>query len=292
MNDVDRALTERSAYLKGVLISLDSDYADLPDGSLYKVFRNGKAHYYFRARDGSGKLRYIKAEDRGLLRVLAQRKYVDELRSSAEAEAEAINAYRARLPSVCVEEICDKMDENLRGMIDPVIDNDLRFALRWERENCRMPACASREANTNGEANTHEANTRGDVSSREAVNVPDGNETDLGEIVRSKSECLIANMLHRNGILYRYEKPLRIGEAIFHPDFTILDVRGRREIIYEHFGKMGNPDYADNAVNKLTAYNRAGYILGDRLLVSMETDSRPLNIRSAERMVLRALGML
>ena len=48
--------------------------------------------------------------------------------------------------------------------------------------------------------------------------------TERGELVRSKSELLIANKLHSMGIEYGYEQPLNIGEGRFrYPDFTITD---------------------------------------------------------------------
>ena len=77
---------------------------------------------------------------------------------------------------------------------------------------------------------------------------------------------------------------------MFKPDFTILDVRRRREIILEHLGKMGDSDYADGAVFKINIFARAGYFVGDRLLISMETANKPLDIQATEKMVLHALG--
>ncbi|MBP5730304.1 MAG: hypothetical protein J6X19_03780, partial [Clostridia bacterium] len=117
----------------------------------------------------------------------------------------------------------------------------------------------------------------------------DGDEHD--DVYRSKSERIIANMLDKNGILYKYEKPLSLRGFTVYPDFTILDIRNRREIYLEHLGMMDNDKYLDNAILKLNRYSRAGYQLGDRLLVTMESSIRPLNIHAAEKMVLQALGM-
>ena len=47
-------------------------------------------------------------------------------------------------------------------------------------------------------------------------------------VVRSKSEVIIANMLHERGISFRYERPLRAPDGTFYlPDFTITLARCR-----------------------------------------------------------------
>lgn len=70
-----------------------------------------------------------------------------------------------------------------------------------------------------------------------------------GERVRSKSEVIIADMLNRKGISYRYEYPVylkNVGQI--YPDFTVLDAIRRREIYWEHLGMMDDPDYAEMAI--------------------------------------------
>ena len=57
------------------------------------------------------------------------------------------------------------------------------------------------------------------------------------------------NITRRN-IPYRYEFPLTLKDGnIYHPDFLCLNVRTRQEYIWEHFGLMDNPDYADCTVS-------------------------------------------
>lgn len=264
MNEISKMLTARSNYLHGVLSVIESKYADLPRRVLYRLKRRGNIYYYYKDRDSRQNPSYIKKENISLLQELAQREYIDKLQEAASSELAAIDGCLAQLPPKCAEEVYDTAEEDVKSLIDPVVDSDERFAARWERDH---------------------------YTERTNISLPEGIETERGEWVRSKSECLIANMLNKNAIPYVYEKPLKIGDFLFHPDFTILDVRGRCEIFYEHFGMMGDAEYANNAVNKLNIYNRAGYNTGDRLLVSMETSDRPLDIRAAEKMVLRRLGI-
>ena len=110
--------------------------------------------------------------------------------------------------------------------------------------------------------------------------------TEKGERVRSKSEKIIADKLDRMGIPYLYEYPLflrRIGWI--HPDFTLLDIRERVTIIMEHFGRMQDPTYALRTLNKLDNYAFDGYIPGDTLLITYESNEHVLDIRTLESLI-------
>ena len=70
-------------------------------------------------------------------------------------------------------------------------------------------------------------------------------ETNRKEKVRSKSELNIANALAARGIPYKYECPLTLKNGItIYPDFTILNVKERKVIYWEHRGMMDDKEYA------------------------------------------------
>lgn len=64
-----------------------------------------------------------------------------------------------------------------------------------------------------------------------------------GELVRSKSEVIIANALFENGIAYDYEKPLVIDGVRKIPDFTIEDANTGRTWYWEHLGLLRDAEY-------------------------------------------------
>lgn len=110
--------------------------------------------------------------------------------------------------------------------------------------------------------------------------------TDRGEHVRSKSEKIIADLLNRKGIPYRYEQELYLkGLGYVHLGFTILDVRKRKIIFLEHLGKMDDPEYAVENLKRITFYELNGYMLGDQLLITFETSETPLNTEALEKMI-------
>lgn len=103
-----------------------------------------------------------------------------------------------------------------------------------------------------------------------------------GNILRSKSELLIDQALYLNNILYRYEYPITFNDTTLHPDFSIIKKTNGKLIIWEHFGMMDNPTYAQNAMQKINLYIRNGYIPNINLLTTYETLEHPLDNRQIE----------
>lgn len=75
------------------------------------------------------------------------------------------------------------------------------------------------------------------------------------------------------------------GCGTVYPDFTILDVMRRREIIFEHFGMMDNPEYANKAISKINAYIRNGYMLGDNFMFTFESRQQPIDMKNFEKQI-------
>lgn len=110
--------------------------------------------------------------------------------------------------------------------------------------------------------------------------------TEKGERVRSKSEKILADYFYRNNILYQYEKPLYLkGYGTIYPDFTFLSKKTRKEIYWEHEGMMDKPEYAKSAVKKIESYQRNGIHLGERLILTFETELTVLNFQIVEELV-------
>lgn len=86
-------------------------------------------------------------------------------------------------------------------------------------------------------------------------------------LVRSKSELVIANLLHERGVPFRYEEPLFAPDGTFYlPDFTI---QAAGKIWYwEHWGRLDSEAYRNHAETKREWYSR--YFPG-RLIETEET---------------------
>lgn len=112
--------------------------------------------------------------------------------------------------------------------------------------------------------------------------------TETGHMVRSKSELVIANLLHREGIAYQYEQPL-VGDATpgrLHPDFTFIDAAGDL-IIWEHLGMMDNADYVRGWKWKLEWYQKNGFELDRNLFVTEEKNKQGLDMQKLKEIAAR-----
>ncbi len=82
--------------------------------------------------------------------------------------------------------------------------------------------------------------------------------TARGEMVRSKSEVIIANALAAKGVDYAYERPLTIEGVTKYPDFTIEDMESGQTIYWEHCGMLHVPSYRRRWEKKLDWYRTNG----------------------------------
>ena len=83
--------------------------------------------------------------------------------------------------------------------------------------------------------------------------------TTRGDLVRSKSEVIIANELFACGLdRYEYEKSLRLPDGkILYPDFTVEDDDTGSCYFWEHLGLLHNPAYKTRWQQKFDAYRNA-----------------------------------
>ena len=83
--------------------------------------------------------------------------------------------------------------------------------------------------------------------------------TERGDLVRSKSELVIADKLHARGIDYVYEQPLVLtnGRSRY-PDFTIADHARGVTFYWEHLGMLDDPGYKARWEGKRAEYLECG----------------------------------
>jgi hypothetical protein len=83
--------------------------------------------------------------------------------------------------------------------------------------------------------------------------------TRRGDLVRSKSEVIVADVLHSLGIAYEYERELKgpDGERRW-PDFTVDDQASGHVVYWEHLGLLDQPTYRARWDRKLAWYRSIG----------------------------------
>ena len=75
------------------------------------------------------------------------------------------------------------------------------------------------------------------------------------------------------------------GVGTMYPDFTCLRLTDRKQIIWEHFGMMTDPDYCQKAMKKMDIYAKNGFIQGRDIIYTFEAERYSLNTMSVELLV-------
>ncbi len=259
MNNIREEMEARKNYLLGLQATSRAALEGAPQGTLRICGENERAQYYHRmnAEDSDGK--YIGRNNRALAMQLAQKRYNEKVLISVQKELRAIEKYMIIMPETCAEDIYEKLHEARKKLIVPIRETDEQYIEEWQNRPYTGKLF---------EEGTPEI------------------YTERGERVRSKSEVIIADLLNKEGIPYRYECPLKIaGRGMFYPDFTVLNVKRRKEIYWEHLGLMDEPSYVEKALHKISIFEENGIMPKDNLILTFETKNIPLNRKVIKGMI-------
>jgi ATP-dependent exoDNAse (exonuclease V) alpha subunit len=119
--------------------------------------------------------------------------------------------------------------------------------------------------------------------------------TDRGELVRSKSELLIANLLHQMGVTYTYEVPFTGADGrTVKPDFTVLTDLGET-VLWEHLGMLTDPRYRAKWEQKAKWYAANGVLPfedggGERASLLVTDDVRGVDFPGWRELATKAFG--
>ena len=106
-----------------------------------------------------------------------------------------------------------------------------------------------------------------------------------GNLVRSKSEVIIADCLHYNGLAYKYEEPLELEGQVKRPDFTIEDPDTGDKWYWEHCGMMTDPKYKHRWEEKKKFYEKNGIKEGKNLIVTYDDEKGGLDSSAIDALI-------
>jgi len=110
-------------------------------------------------------------------------------------------------------------------------------------------------------------------------------KTVRGELVRSKSEVIIANALYYNGLDYVYESELVLEGKVKRPDFKIEDYDMGIVWYWEHCGMMTDPGYKKRWEEKKKFYEKNGIIEGKNLIVTYDDEKGGLDASKIQQII-------
>lgn len=253
-------LEKRKEYLEKIISYSDKTLADAPEGSLRCVKYGNSWHYFYRKNGDTGNGLYLNKNQQKLIKKLAQKKYAKQLQKKSKAELSCIDELIRQYDDGNVDEVYSRLSDGLTDAIVPVVVPDDKFLESWLKTD--YP----------------ENDYYDEVKIYKSLK---------GERMRSKSEVIIADMLTKNDIPYLYEKPLKLNDgSTMIPDFTLLQMKTRQEIFWEHLGMMDDAIYSEHATEKIQKYLKNGIFPSDRLILTFESRKTRLDIESIEKMIL------
>ena len=253
-----RTLIERKKQLEQFIRKAEERLKDAPEGAV-RIIKHGKGYQFFYRREPREKSGiYIPAHDFEKARALIQKKYDEKILAASKTQLALLDRFLQQYDPDILKRIYEESGEVRQGFIRAAELPDKEFRANW-----RAVEYMGKDFRE-GAAEHY---------------------TLKGERVRSKSEVMIANALFQADLDYRYEYPVMLGNQIVYSDFTVLRMPDRKEIRWEHAGLIDDVDYRNEFLGKLNLYEENGYFIGENLIVTMETQKRPFNLRDVQRVV-------
>lgn len=211
---------------------------------------------YYRYQKENGKRILLDPDtDAALIHSLIEKRYCEKMLSSVQNERKAWNAYLRIFQKIPYEQVYSSLSKERRKWIQPFQPAAEKF-----QKECKI--------------------------SQHLESYPKEIICSNGMAVRSKSESMIVSKLLEYRLLFDYERGVYLKPVGWvYPDFTILHPRTGKVILYEHFGRMDDPDYRNRTVRKLMLYPENGYRPGVNYIYTMETQKHPLTFPEIDEVI-------
>lgn len=249
-------LSEKRSAIQEILKSIKSATKASPNEKIRVLSRKNSFQYYLIKDSNDTNGTYLSRKEIRKAAAIAQRDYNKTAANILKNQISAINKFLEAYHPNTLDDAYTKLHPGRRALVTPVREPNEDFIAAWQH----LPY----------------------TGKPFEINAPEF-FTSTGVRVRSKSEVIIADALIRAAIPFRYEYPTNIkGWGTLYPDFTCLDTISREEIIWEHFGLMGDHDYVENAIQKIAHYAANGYILGKNFIATFESGNTPLSVKQVQ----------
>ena len=251
-------LYRRKNWLEKCIGETEERLDNAPEGCV-RIIRHGNGLQFFhrtRPEDTSGV--YLPVSELSKAKALVQKRYDQKVIKEAQKQYELLKHFLEKYDPDALKRVFEECGELRKPFIKAWELPDKEFKEAWEA------VVYEQKPFREGTAEHY---------------------TDKNERVRSKSEVLIANALFRAELSYRYEYPLVLKGQQFHPDFTILRMRDREILIWEHLGMLDDPEYRNQALDKILFYEKNGFFPGENLIITFETTKRPLNLSDVDMII-------
>lgn len=267
MKRLQKEVQKEIKTLEETLKFIDEFKQKAPQGCL-KIQNKDRHTYFYQQYMNEGEerwdRRYIKKENISLACDLAQKHYYGVVEPIIKNNLDVLKQFIKNYRPETVWKVYDDLCQERKKLVEPLFNHREKILKHWKEEVYR----------------------KNDSFPEHLIF-----ETDQGDMVRSKSEVIIANILyrHKGELLYKYERPLEVMvdgyKQVIYPDFTVLNIHTGKVTYWEHAGRMDDPGYANNFVKKINTYIQNNILPGKDVLFTYESQTIPLNMGVVKKMV-------
>ena len=262
MKEVLESINNRLTTVDAMISKINSSHPNFDGERLLLSKIRGRVYYYLWNNENH-KRTYLGKDKIQTVKTLAQKLYEERLLKTALREKELLKVCYKMLSSEMkgIDSVFSSMANEIKPFIKPEINTNEGFAEQWLSQSFYQAK----------KTEHHKF------------------ETLRGDHVRSKSELIIADRLFSSGVPYRYEQRLDLVSVLemhrYYPDFTILKKQTNEIIYWEHLGKLDDPNYCKENIEKLEVYSRFGMIQGKNLILTYECTDKALSTSMVNKMI-------
>lgn len=253
---ISEALKERLCELENVLKKKKEGYKKNSAERL-RIIKKGKSFQFYKIEKGKKSI-YLPKKNWNEIKRLAQKSYEKKVVSKLERQIKLLKGTIKKLEIHNIEKVYERASNERKKLISPVTFPEELIKEKWEQIK---------------------------YTKKEFWNNSTEFITSKNERVRSKSELIIAESLIKNNILFHYEYPIKINNAVFYPDFCCYNINKRKTIFWEHFGMMDNLEYLNKAIEKIKFYQENNFQIGTDVVFTMESSSVPISSKQIEKVI-------
>ena len=226
---------------------------------LIKHSNSRNPQLYYKQNDTATPTYLSHSKDEKLIRKLAQKKYFQSVLIEAETELNLLNKMLKHEQERSIASIYDNFEPALKEYIKPV---ELSVAEQIRQFKERI---------------TNEQFIR---TGQYVI------KTTRGEYVKSMAEFMIAETLLKYGVPYIYEEKVKtIDLQYYKPDFTAINIKTGKVMLWEHLGMLDNPKYLNDNIMKFESYRLIEIYPGNGMIITMSSKDKPLKQETVEYIV-------
>ncbi len=290
MNKIIKEATTQIAILEKMLRIIELFQESEPIGCLKQQRKDKYTYFYHQYTDTNTKevnKVFINKSNIALIRTLAQKQYYSAMKSLIDKELKVLKHLVKNYHPQKREAVYESLSAERRGFITTIPGSKEDRIRKWNELHGRM--------RKDEEKDVQSGNINSDILQEPSKYdfYPEGKKytTEQGELVRSKSEVIIANILYgyKDDLVYVYECPLNLrasGKIItIHPDFKIMNVHTGKITYWEHAGMLDDASYANDFVKKINTYASNNLLIGRDVIFTCETLEIPLDTNVIKKIV-------